>query len=476
MATPNDIQGLPDGAVLKPVGVAAQTTLDPSQIQGLPAGAILKPMDGASDTSASAPAPGTTGISGFLNQVGEGGAEAARDIYGVVKPLAERAVTSMIPGAPLAQAVQDAPGVAKTVWNSLPPVQLADSVKQILPLVDTYEKARANGKPISDAISAVNDAAHQHSSNISQIQPIVDAFKANPTRETARALLDASAAAASLLVGGEAAAPEEAAAVTATKAPAAAAVPAAESESLMTRLTNPFRKLLTTPKEAGVAATQEPGATAIRTAVGAPAGAPIVEGSTSVADDLLSKVGVQKDTAYKRIDDAVGFDLKAEKKTLDDTRYAIKQPGADKAALQKEINASVNRIADANKILVERGINPKTADQLNTSWEAAKTLKNDIVRSTGSDGTINVKQLLTRGKNARFNPKYGDRLAQAFGQGDAQAGKAIADQYMQGLEAAQKAGVDALKAQRFKLWLTGLVGGAVISAGGYEGVQALLAP
>ena len=67
----------------------------------------------------------------------------------------------------------------KTVWDNLPPVQLADSVKQILPLVDTYEKARAKGAPISDAINAVNEAAKQHTSNIVQIAPVVDAFKAN---------------------------------------------------------------------------------------------------------------------------------------------------------------------------------------------------------------------------------------------------------------------------------------------------------
>lgn len=439
---------------------------DPLASLGVPATATADPLSNLGTPAASAaapPAPGTTGVTGFLNKVGEGGAEAAHDIYGVAK--------AAIPGGPAET------GALKTVWNSLPPVQLADSVKQILPMVDAYEKARAKGAPISDAIKAVNDAAQQHTSNIIQVAPAVEAFKANPTRETARALTDAAALAASMFIGGEADAPEAAAATkTPAAAPAAAVAPAAESTGLLNRFTNPFRKLLTSPKEAGLAATQEPGATAIRTAVGAPANAPIVQGATSVADDLLSKVGVQKDVAYKRIDDAVGFDLKAEKQTLDDTRYALKQPGADVKALQASIDDSVRRIADANKILVERGINPKVADQLNTSWEAAKTLKNDIVRSTASDGTINVKQLLTRGKNARFNPRYGDRLAQAFGKGDAAAGKAIADEYMQGLEAAQKAGVDAFKAQRFKLWLTGLVGGAAVTTGGVEGVKALLAP
>jgi len=434
----------------------------------------LAAIGGIPDQQVSAsPAPGTTGVAGFLNKVGEGGAEAAKDIYGVAKGVLSNAAVAAIPGGPTYQAVTEGPAVAKSIWNQLPPVQLADSVKQILPLVDAYEKSRSSGASVGDSIHAVNEAAKQHTANIVQIAPIVEAFKANPTRETARALTDAAALAASMFVGGEGAAPEEAAA--ATPAPVAA-VPAAESEGLMTRLTNPFKKLLTSPKDAAAAATQEPGSAAIRTAVGAPSSTPILEGPTSVADDLLAKTGVQKDSAYRRIDDTVGFDLKAEKQKLSDTRYAIKQPGADVKGLQDEIDASTRRIADANKVLVERGIDPKQADQLNTAWEATKTFKNDIVRSTASDGTINVKQLLTRGKNARFNPRYGDRLAQAFGAGDASAGKAIAVEYMSGLEAAQKAGVDAFKAQRFKLWLAGILGGAAITGAGVKGVEALLAP
>jgi hypothetical protein len=245
---------------------------------------------------------------------------------------------------------------------------------------------------------------------------------------------------------------------------------------MMTRLTNPFRKLLTSPKEAGLAATQEPGAAAIRTATGAPASTPILSGTTTAADDTLARVGVAKDAAYKQIDDTVGFDLKAERQKLSDTQYAIKQPGADKDVLQEEIDASTKQIADANMKLKQAGIDPKGADRLNTSWEANKGFKNDIVKSTSSDGTINVKQLLSRSKNARFNPRYGDRLAQAFGKGDAAAGKPIADAYIQGLEAAQKAGVQAIHAQKVHQWIAGLIGSAVAGATGYEGAKTLLAP
>jgi hypothetical protein len=421
MAEPNT--GLPPGATL----VSGTVPDQQASSGGLPPGATLV----SGDVPESTPAPGTTGILRQINQVGEAGAEAYGDL-GV-----ERGATGLIPGMPLVHAAQDIPGVAKTVWNNLPPVQLADSVKQILPLVDAYEKSRASGASIMDSIHAVNETAKQHTSNLSQVQPIVEAFRANPTRETARALIDVAGVAASMFMGDGGIAPE-------TEAAATAAPAAAESEGWMTKLTNPFRK---TPAEIERAATQRPGAAAVRTATGASAETPILSGTQTVADDSLAKVGVAKDAAYKQIDDTVGFDLKAEKQKLSDTEYAIKQPGADKVKLQEEIDASTQQITQANAKLKAAGIDPKVADRLNTSWEANKSFKNDIVKSTASDGTINVKQLLNRSKNSRFNQRYGDRLAQAFGKGDATAGKPIADAYIRGLEAAQKAGVDAVHSQ-----------------------------
>jgi hypothetical protein len=262
-----------------------------------------------------------------------------------------------------------------------------------------------------------------------------------------------------------------------TTAPIAAATTAPAGDSLMTRLTNPFKKWLATPKDAGAAATQEPTAAAVRDVTGSPASAPIVsrEAGTTAADDMLNNLGVQKDAAYKKIDDIAEFDLKAEKQKLSDTKYAIKQPGADVKGLQEEMDLSNQKIADANKKLVKAGINPKDADELNKAWEATKLFKQDLVRATKADGTLDVNVLLKRA-NSRFNPRYGDRLAQAFGKGDAQAGKAIASKYIQGLEAAQAAGQHALSTQRFKLWLTGLGATAGIGSAGYKTLETLLAP
>jgi len=434
--------GLPPGATLVSGSLPSQsadvsapdTSVSQSSTPRLPPGATL--------VSGAVPPPSSPS---FPSEVGTGLGEAVRDIYGVGK--------GMVPGGPAET------GTLKTIWNNLPPVQLADSVKQILPLVNAYEQKRASGASISDSLNAVNETAKQHMSNITNIKPVVDAFRENPTRETARALTDAAALAASMFVGGEATAPEEAA--TAAKVvPAAEAVEAAKSPSWFLRY-NPFR----TKIEARTAATQPIAAPAVRTAVGVEPGTPILAGSKTVLDEPLADLATKKSAAYKQIDDTVGFDLKAEREHLADTQYAIKQPGADKAGLQSEIDESTQRIAAANQKLTAAKIDPKVADSLNTSWEAGKQFKQVLVRSTNPDGTIKIDSLLNGSKNLRFNPKYGDRLAQMFGQGDVAAGKPIADEFMTQLQAAQKAGLSAVKANRLAKWVGGtLVGGIGLGA------------
>lgn len=455
--------------------MAPQVTTDPyasiaTPIQASAAPAASAPA--AADTSdpyasiatpISSPPTFTSPVAQFAGKIGDAARDTAGDIAGAVK--------NMIPTSPLDTRM------AQSVWNNLPPVELADAVKQTLPLIHAYETSRSGGASIGDALKVVDSTARQHASNVANVKPIVEAFRNNPTRETARALMDAAALAASMFIpGADEEAVTEASTAAAPEATAAAA-PEAEavgSPSWLQKM-NPFKRLLTSPKEAGIAATQEPGAEAIRTATGAPAGTPILAGKQTAADDAIAKLGVQKDAAYKQIDDTVGFDLKAENQKLRDTQYAIKQPGADTKGLQAEIDASTQQIAEANAKLAKAGIDPKTADQLNTSWEAGKQFKNDIVRSTSPDGKIKIDSLLNRGKLSRFNPR-GDRLAQFLGKGDVAAGKVAADQYMQDLAVAQKAGVRAVNAQRVHQWVAGLIGTTLAGAAGYEGGKLLLAP
>ena len=453
-------------AGMEPISASAAT----------PAPASAAPLDlsaGMEPISGPAPAPGTTGVGRFVNQIGEGGAEASRDIYGVAK--------GMVPGGP-AEA-----GALQTVWNNLPPVQLADSVKQTLPLIHAYEQSRSKGASISDSLAAANEAAKQHTANLVQLQPIVDAFKANPTRETARAVLDTVAAATSLLAGGEAATPEAEAAATAAKVPAAAAASPAE-ERILTRLTNPFRKAAsaaksyiptTTPiQDVARVTAAEPGSTAVRTATGAGAETPILAGAKTVADESLADLATKKSAAYKQIDDLVGFDRKAEIQKMKDTEYAMKQPGAsmDIMKLQGELADSQLRIAVADKKLAAAGIDPKAADNLNTAWEAGKQFRQGLVTASDSEGNVTVQKLLNSGKTLRTNPKYGDRLAQFFGKGDAAAGKPIADAYMQELQAAQRAGVHAVSAQRIARWTARVLAGGLVGGGAVDFAEHLLAP
>ena len=125
--------GLPPGATLVSGTVPDQQASN----GGLPPGATL-----VSGTVPSAePASGTTGLAGFANKIGEGGAESARDIYGVAK--------SMVPGGSAET------GALQTVWNNLPPVQLADSVKPNSAADPCLRTVSVEGASISDCITAV---------------------------------------------------------------------------------------------------------------------------------------------------------------------------------------------------------------------------------------------------------------------------------------------------------------------------------
>lgn len=234
---------------------------------------------------------------------------------------------------------------------------------------------------------------------------------------------------------------------------------------------NPFRKVTQeimegkavaqAPAEAAIRGGVTAGATEPATAAGVQT-APILQGSKTILDEPLNDLFAKKSAAYKTIDDTVGFDLKEAKAQLRTDQYNLKQMSpADvegKAAAQKEIDAAATRVKVAEAKLSAKGIDPKAGDVLNTKWEAGRAIKTRIVSATNPDGTINVDKLLNQSKLLRFT-KWGDRLEQFMG-------KAAADQYMLDLEAAQKAGVHAVKVQKLAKYIGGLVaGGTVVGAG-----------
>ena len=112
------------------------------------------------------------------------------------------------------------------------------------------------------------------------------------------------------------------------------------------------------------------------------------------------------------------------------------------------------------------------ADALNRSWEAGKQYKTVVARSTGADGAVDVNKLLNQSKALRFT-KNGDRLAQFFGQGDAEAGKAAADEYMSQLQNAQKTGKAFMDARTLRNNVLKYAGYSTAAAGVGAAIEAL---
>jgi hypothetical protein len=189
-----------------------------------------------------------------------------------------------------------------------------------------------------------------------------------------------------------------------------------------------------------------------------------------VLDEPLANLKQQEPAAYKQVDDAAGFDLKAEKASLSNDQYKLAQLGntdADIAArgnLTEAIN-SQDRIAEAEEKLQEAGIDPKAADTLHQQRMAGIDFKKAVVKNTNPDGTVNVDGLLNASKNLRFT-KYGDRLQQFMGEDGA-------DEFMNQLQDAQELGAHAMKAQAIaKTILKYVAPGATVGLG-YELAKAM---
>lgn len=174
---------------------------------------------------------------------------------------------------------------------------------------------------------------------------------------------------------------------------------------------------------------------------------PIAQNGSTILDDHLSKLQKMEQTAYQKLDDVAGFDLKAEKAQLSNDNYKLSQLGNTDADINtrgnliEAINDSTDRIAQAESKLQAAGIDPKAADTIHQQRMAGVDYKKVLVRSTNPDGSVDVDRLLAQSNNLRYS-KYGDRLQQFLGSKDA------ADAYLGQLQKAQQLGVHALKAQK----------------------------
>jgi hypothetical protein len=329
--------------------------------------------------------------------------------------------------------------IAKGIWHSFPPVKAYESIQNAVPIIKAYESARGAGKSIPEALSVANEMAKQRDATHQMLQERAEDFKKAPGQATVRALGDAAVLASTFFEGPEAFASETGG--------------GAGVEAAATPKPGLARQIMEGEKVA-----QPQARAAVRSAVPKASEGPMVEGHTTVLDEHLSELAQNEKAAYKQLDDAAGFDLKAEKAQLANDKYKLKQLGntdADinqRGNLTESINDSMDRIAQAEAKMKEAGIDPKAGDVIHQQRMAGQEFKKSLVKNTdASTGDLNVKGLLKDAKAARFS-KYGDRLEQYFGS------KKAADEYVSQLKKADQLGMHAIDAQKAAKWVGGVLG------------------
>jgi len=198
----------------------------------------------------------------------------------------------------------------------------------------------------------------------------------------------------------------------------------------------------------------------------------LLKANTTVLDEHLQALNKMEKAAYKQVDDAAGFDVKAEKQQLSNDQYKLKQLGntdadlTQKGKLIEAINDSTDRIAEAEKKMQDARIDPKAADLLHRQRMAGQDFRKVIIKNTTPDGTaVNVDGLLKDSKTLRFT-KNGDRLEQFFGS------KEAADKYMADLQGMQKLGARAVKVQKIAQIALKYVLPEVAAGAGYAAYKA----
>ena len=202
--------------------------------------------------------------------------------------------------------------------------------------------------------------------------------------------------------------------------------------------------------------------------------APILQGRNSIVDDHLETLAENEKAAYRKMDDAAGFDVKAERQTLANDKYKLGQLGntdtdiTQRGRLIESINDSEDRIAEAEAKMKDAGVDPDIADSLHKQRMAGGDFRKSLLKNTNPDGSVNIKGLWNDAKAMR-NSKYGDRLEQFFGS------KESANAYQAKLAAMDKLGTQAMKRAAFArqiLWKVGSLGAtAALGIAGYEALH-----
>lgn len=368
----------------------------------------------------------------------QGVSEAAQDIWGALK------------------------GVPGAIAHSLPPVAAYDSIKEVIPVLHAFEQARSSGKGIIDSLSAANDQAKQQNAATQALKARMAEFNKNPTQATTRAVSDAAALAMSIYTGGalaEGLAPAEASEI-ADVAPAeeSAAVDNSAPASAPASTSKPgIVQQILKGKNVGQSQAQD----AIRQAAKAGSdGLSTVQGNSlrATLDEPIAALHDQAAASYKQLDDAVGFDLKAEKAQLANDQYKLSQLGntdadvTQRGNLVEAINDSQSRIADAEKTLSDKGIDPRVADQQFQKAKAAEEFRDKVLHNQnviegnaaqGQPESVNIDAAIRESQKLMDKDKFGTSRLEQF------MGKDNAAKYMSELRRYQQQGIHAVKLQNF---------------------------
>jgi hypothetical protein len=365
-------------------------------------------------------------------------------------------------------------GIPSAIANSIPAVKVAEDIWDIPSEYRDYEAARARGKSPAEAAGIAAQTVQKRNDAISALKDRVKEFSTNPSRATGRAVADLIPVIVGGSLGSEVAAPAEAAsaeapaAISETEVPTATDFNSASKPSVFKQVIQGGKVAQPVAQQAvrrGVQAATENAGTADESLAANIENQPLLNRNQTLVDEHLSALRGLEQDAYDRMDEAAGFDVKAEKAQLANDQYKLKQLGntdAD-AAMKDKLTASIEdsqaRIADAEAKMRDAGVDPTEADAIHKQRMAGADFRKALIQNTSSDGqTVNVDGLLNASKKLQFT-KYGDRLQQFFGS------KEAADDFMTNLEQAQKLGNKAVKARQIAKWAVpalGIGGGTLI--------------
>jgi hypothetical protein len=334
----------------------------------------------------------------------------------------------------------------------------------------TYEAARKTGASIMDAYNAADAKAREINDAKNQLTQAVKQFQTNPNQAAWSAVLQLGMIAlGGKLSGGEAG---EAAGATATEGTVGAE---AVSKPGIVKQVMQGEKVAQAPAVAairqGVQSGTEAAGTADESVAANIENQPIVKGPDTILDEHLSALKDKESAAYKRVDDTVGFDLKAEKAQMGNDKYKLSQLGntdadvTQRGNLIESINDSQQRITDAEAQLKRANIDPAAADAIHQRRMATQDIRKSFIKNTDSDGNIKIEGLLNDTKNLRTS-KWGDRYAQAWNQ-------QAAERFQNQLVAARDRGVAAVNARVVAKWAGSLLGVPTVAGAGYAAVKGI---